>query len=327
MMSAPPELSVCIPCLNAGPYLRARFDSLLAQTYTRFEIVVLDSFSVDGSWEIIREYAARDARIRVFQEPRRGLYPDWNACIARARHRWIYVATADDTLAPDAFAHFVSAIQNKPSARVIGSRHWPIDADGRDFPFSIKNYTRALLGCRYWTEGWCSPESEIFSCMSAINPFVSITQIIFQRSVFERTGGFIPDYGPSSDVAWQLRVIRSERVYFLPRRLGSWRRHPAQISSEQNSPRYYAQMARMARDALRIGLVPCTLPFQLAAGFAEGTTGEPVSDDLPPLARRFARWIHARPKFRRGRRRFLMVILLAFLSRALHPQGPSPTLL
>ena len=229
-MPALPAFSVCIPCLNAGPYLRDRFDSLLAQNHRDFEIVVLDSESTDGSWEIILDHAARDPRIRAFREPRRGLYEDWNACVARARHDWIHVATADDTLAPDALAVFGAAIRDHPEARLVGSRLWQIDADGRDYVDPARTHCRDLLGCRHRAEGWCSPWTEFLHAVLVSAPFNSVTQIVFHRHAFDRAGGFSTRYGACGNGALQLRLLLAEPAYYLPRRLGSWRRHPAQIS-------------------------------------------------------------------------------------------------
>ncbi len=324
-MSALPAFSICIPCLNAGPYLRERFDCLLAQTHRDFEIVVLDSESTDGSWEIILDYAARDPRIRARREPRRGLYEDWNACVALARHDWIYVATADDTLAPDALAVFGAAIRDHPEARLIGSRLWQIDTAGRDHTPATPTHRRPLLGCRHRTEGWCSPWPEFLHAVLVSAPFNSVTQIVFHREAFARAGGFATRYGACGNGALQLRILLAEPAYYLPRRLGSWRRHPAQISvtrpvSEHGNLR--ATLAHIAKDALAEGLVPSSLPFEMVVGLACGTTQREPPPGLPPRAARLARRFHALGLFHRPRPRLAAFAILGLLARIFpHPRA------
>jgi glycosyltransferase involved in cell wall biosynthesis len=323
-MPALPAFSVCIPCLNAGPYLRDRFDSLLAQNHRDFEIVVLDSESTDGSWEIILDHAARDPRIRAHREPRRGLYEDWNACVARARHDWIYVATADDTLAPDALAVFGAAIRDHPEARLVGSRLWQIDADGRDYVDPARTQCRDLLGCRHRAEGWCSPWTEFLHAVLVSAPFNSVTQIVFHRHAFDRAGGFSTRYGACGNGALQLRLLLAEPAYYLPRRLGSWRRHPAQISVTRPVSIHgnlRATLAHLAKDARVEGLIPASLPFDLVVGLACGTTQREIPPGLPPRPARLARRFQALGLFHRRRPRLAAFVLLGVLSRIFpHPR-------
>ena len=61
----PPRVSVVMPVRDAGPYLEASLRSILDQSFTDFELVIRDDGSVDGSTEILRDWAARDPRIRL----------------------------------------------------------------------------------------------------------------------------------------------------------------------------------------------------------------------------------------------------------------------
>jgi hypothetical protein len=64
-------------------------------------MVVSDNFSDDGEWEFFEEVALRDGRIPIAQASRRGLYQNWNSCVERARGKYGYIATSDDTMASD----------------------------------------------------------------------------------------------------------------------------------------------------------------------------------------------------------------------------------
>ena len=67
------EVSVIIPVYNVAPYLREALDSVVNQTYTKLEILIIDDGSTDGSGEICDEYKEKDNRIRVIHQDNHGL--------------------------------------------------------------------------------------------------------------------------------------------------------------------------------------------------------------------------------------------------------------
>ena len=68
-----PKISVIVPVYNAEKWLRRCVDSILAQTYTDFELLLVDDGSTDGSGAICDEYTAKDSRVRVFHQPNGGV--------------------------------------------------------------------------------------------------------------------------------------------------------------------------------------------------------------------------------------------------------------
>ena len=67
------KVSVIIPCYNAGAYLGDCLDSVLAQDELDFEVIVIDDGSIDNTWDVAKEYAKRDARIRVLHQENLGV--------------------------------------------------------------------------------------------------------------------------------------------------------------------------------------------------------------------------------------------------------------
>ena len=105
-----PRVSVCLPNLNNRAYLEERIATIEAQSFKDWELVICDNFSDDGAWEFFQELAKRDSRVRISQEPRAGMYANWNNCIVKARGEFIYVATSDDTMAEDCLEKMVKAL-------------------------------------------------------------------------------------------------------------------------------------------------------------------------------------------------------------------------
>ncbi|MBD5216263.1 MAG: glycosyltransferase family 2 protein [Bacteroidales bacterium] len=98
------DVSIIIPVYNAAPFLRECIDSVLAQTYTAWELILVDDASTDGSADICRQYAARDERVRLISADRGEVSATRNKGIDAARGRYIMFVDADDALTPDALA-------------------------------------------------------------------------------------------------------------------------------------------------------------------------------------------------------------------------------
>ena len=89
-------ISVIIPVFNVRPYLAKALESVIRQTYSHLEIIVVDDGSTDGSGDICDEFAARDERIKVIHQENRGLSAARNAGLDRAAGEYIAFLDSDD---------------------------------------------------------------------------------------------------------------------------------------------------------------------------------------------------------------------------------------
>jgi glycosyltransferase involved in cell wall biosynthesis len=109
-----PKVSVIIPVYNVEPYLAECLDSIVGQGLQQIEIICVDDGSTDGSSAILREYAARDARIQVVTQSNGGLSAARNAGMARASGEYLYFMDSDDRLARDALGYlYGEAVKDK----------------------------------------------------------------------------------------------------------------------------------------------------------------------------------------------------------------------
>ena len=102
MRNEAPLISVVTPVYNAARHLREAVDSVLAQTYAHFEMLLVDDGSTDASGEICDAYARADARIRVFHTENRGVSHARNVGLDAARGEWIFFIDSDDAIVPQA---------------------------------------------------------------------------------------------------------------------------------------------------------------------------------------------------------------------------------
>jgi glycosyltransferase involved in cell wall biosynthesis len=95
-----PKLSIIIPTFNSGAVLSRALDSIVNQSFTDWEVLVMDGDSSDDTLKIAQSY--NDSRIRIYSEPDKGIYDAMNKGIKKAKGEWLYFLGSDDwLLAPD----------------------------------------------------------------------------------------------------------------------------------------------------------------------------------------------------------------------------------
>src|SRR5215470_4499377 len=103
-----PQVSVILPVYNSEQYLAAAVASILQQTFADFELLAIDGGSSDRSLDILREFAARDPRLRVVPQEGKGLVNALNQGVAKARGEFIARMDADDIAHSERFERQVA---------------------------------------------------------------------------------------------------------------------------------------------------------------------------------------------------------------------------
>lgn len=112
-------VSIIVPVYNAENTIRRCMESILNQTYTDFELLVMDDGSRDGTAAIIDSYAAKDPRVIAVHKPNSGVSDTRNQALDRARGKYIQFLDADDWISPDATRLFVRAMEDNPSCDMV----------------------------------------------------------------------------------------------------------------------------------------------------------------------------------------------------------------
>jgi GT2 family glycosyltransferase len=130
-MSTPtPAISVLMPVYNAGHFLAPAVESVLAQTFSDFELIAIDDGSSDDSGKVLAAFAARDTRIRVFDQENRGIVATLNRALELARAPLVARMDADDLSRRDRFAKQVAYLREHPEIAVLSGAMDLIDASG-----------------------------------------------------------------------------------------------------------------------------------------------------------------------------------------------------
>lgn len=125
-----PLITILMPSYNGGPYLKSCIDSVLNQSYTHFEFLIIDDGSTDNTFEIIKGYT--DKRIRILlNKENKGITHSLNKGLKLANGKYIARIDADDIMLPNRLALQVEFLEQNPSYGMVGAWHEVIDAYGR----------------------------------------------------------------------------------------------------------------------------------------------------------------------------------------------------
>ena len=251
-MKNSPKVSVLLPVLNSLPFLHERLQTIENQTFHDWELVIVDGYSDDGSWELLQSFANNDARCKLTQSPRRGVYAALNECIRQTAGEYVYVATSDDTMQPNCLEAMVTALDAHRECDVCHTCLQIIDAQGHPIDnwrqFDSARFYGELINLPHIRR---APLDGLLHC-ALYMMYCSLTQLLMRRTVFEKVGIFPTNRGTIGDFEWGMRVGLTCNILHIPVTLATWRRHPEQATNAEflKTADYYAQLCEMILAAL-----------------------------------------------------------------------------
>ncbi len=251
-----PTVSVCIPALNAERFIGPAIDSVLNQTYTDWELIVLDNNSSDGTAALARSYS--DRRIRVHQQSQTvPITRNWNDVAAQATGRYLKLLCADDLLHPDCLAAEVSVLDRNPDVSLVASRRDFIDAGGE---VVLRGQgLKAMVGLHR------SADVVRRVVRSGMNPIGWPTALMFRNRDFKSAGGFRGEWIYPMDLELAIRLLRYGLFFGMETAHAAFRISDGSISSTlRGQSRQHRQVLKSVaaephwnidRSTLAIGLV------------------------------------------------------------------------
>ena len=253
--SGPVPVSVVVPAFDAVTTLAETIKSLLAQTSTRWEAIVVDDGSVDGTAALAAAFAARDPRIRLITGPRRGKSATRNVGAAQARSDWLLFLDADDWLAPEALERMGRAATGQAPVDIVYSRWARVARDG----------TRV-------DEGMLADPDQAFPTLTRYNPF-AIHSCLVRRALVEAADGFDAELevGEEWDL-WQRLARGGARFRPVSETLALYRMRPNSAAGDD---------ARLLADGLTVirrGHAPDPRVARPVPGYAAGMPGTGLAE-------------------------------------------------
>lgn len=156
MINSQPKVSVLMPVYNGELYIREAIDSILNQTFSDFELIIIDDCSTDGSVAVIKTYT--DSRIRLFTNPvNKGVSFTTNYGNKLARAEYVARMDCDDISLPQRLAKQVQYLDRHPEIAIVGTQNISIDTDGKIVPAQDMFPRPAAPSSIRWTASYECP--------------------------------------------------------------------------------------------------------------------------------------------------------------------------
>lgn len=233
MMPEEPKISVILPTHNDEKYIGAAIDSILKQTFSDFELIIINDGSTDNTESIIERYAELDCRVKVVHRSNSGIVSSLNYGISIALGSYIARMDGDDLSLPMRFEHQVNYLERNLDVVAIGSMFSFINEDAKILKNEMRAYKIAnsdLYGPRPFNAWMCHPAAMI------------------RKSALIKIGGY-RYFIHSEDADLWMRLEEIGYLRNFPDILFQWRRHPGRVSIKgmMEQKKWHALSLIMAR--------------------------------------------------------------------------------
>jgi glycosyltransferase involved in cell wall biosynthesis len=209
---AQPPISVVMSVYNGGVHLAASIESILSQTFSNFEFIIIDDGSSDDSAEIIRTF--KDQRIRLVRQNNHGLVYSLNKGVRLARGEFIARQDADDISLPSRFEKELKLITSTEKLGLVGTFFTYIDEKNSKPTITITSPTKPI---------------DLVRGFYIVNPFAH-GSVMYRKAAFEQAGGYRDTHGPTEDYDLWRRMAENWLITQLPQSLYWYRLNSEGIS-------------------------------------------------------------------------------------------------
>jgi glycosyltransferase involved in cell wall biosynthesis len=227
--SLTPKVSVCIPVYNGSDYIAKSIESVLAQTYKDFQLIVVDNCSTDNTEEIIRNF--HDPRLTYIKNKQNiGLVGNENRCLELSKGDYIYIFHHDDIMLPDNLELKVNLLDEHPQVGFVHSNILLIDEKGEVVADNI--------WYEYSRRDYIKKGREIFDkCLAYLHfgASIFIGSVLARRKCYENVGKFSPELPHCHDSEMWMRMSLFYDVACIGTPLVKYRVHQNTASSDWGS--------------------------------------------------------------------------------------------
>jgi len=222
-----------MPVWNGAKYLREAIDSILGQTLTDLEFIIVDDGSTDNSVSIVRTYA--DPRIRLLCLPHAGIVAALKLGFSTASADWVARQDADDVSEPNRLNLQIAAVRKSPRA-VVCHTLTRLIGDVSDMP-APAHVPRSM---------------ELLKLQLCYRSPITHSSALIHRPAFARIGGYRAEERHAEDFGLWGRLIKEGDVILIPRPMVRFRIHTESISRVENSRQIQVARVIAARHAVDI---------------------------------------------------------------------------
>lgn len=219
-------ITVVIPLYNKAPFISRTLDSVAAQTYTDFEVVVVDDGSTDGSSEIVENHpcSTLNAKLKLIRQSNAGVSAARNRGIAEAQGEHIAFLDADDEWKPDYLATQMSLVEKYPQCDVFATNYEFRDEKGSTTPTIIRKLP---------FDGENGELTNYFEVASRSHPPLWTSAVMVRKSAIESVGGFPVGIKSGEDLLTWARLVARYRIAWSRKVLAVFFRDENSFNNDQ----------------------------------------------------------------------------------------------
>lgn len=278
-----PLVSICIPTFNYGEFISEAIQSVLSQSFSDFELIVVDNASTDATADLMETFARSDPRIRFYRNAENvGIVKNFNRALEYATGDYVKVLCADDLLAPSALERSLALIQSDPVVSLVTTGRLLVDF--RLQPIGYSSYCSK--------EGSIDGGKVIDRCLFGTNYVGEPSAVLFRRRQVAQ--GFDENYPHLLDMAMWFHLLEQGRLACVPEPLTYIRQHARQLTQdnrrsgqlvEDKKRIFSAYIAKpyVHKTPLRVFLWRLRTAYNFWKGGAGYRSGQRISEFLPPV--------------------------------------------
>ncbi|MDB9900852.1 glycosyltransferase [Gammaproteobacteria bacterium] len=234
-MSANPSVSVVMPVYNAEQYLDQAIQSILDQTFTNFEFIIINDGSSDSSLEILRKYKEQDKRILLIDKKNGGIVEALNDGLSIAKGNFIARMDSDDIAHSVRLEKQIRVFDNNPEIDLVYTGTTLIDKNG-------------AMVCDSWR-----PNLEKTLLNLKINTFIPHPTVMFKRNTVLNLGGYTKKRPHAEDLDLWLRMLdQGCKFFYLKKNLLYYRLNPNSVRANAHDNYWYKVATRVITSGYRL---------------------------------------------------------------------------
>jgi glycosyltransferase involved in cell wall biosynthesis len=233
-------VSIISPTYNHEKFIGSCIESVMAQTYCNWEMIIIDDGSYDGTYEIAASYALKESRIKPFTQKNIGIFrlgESYNFALSQCKGRYVAILEGDDVWLPEKLALQVEVMEQHPECVLS----W-----GKAFLSSIDLSYNYFLAPRNSEDQhlFYNKPAGVFLKKFIYHTLIPALTIVIRRDALLEIGGFIQGFNlPLVDIPTTLELLMKGEFAYIDQPLGSWRIYPNQVTKTytgQMTTSYYS---------------------------------------------------------------------------------------
>lgn len=225
------KFTIITASYNYENFIKETIESVLAQSYPNWEMIIIDDGSKDNSLSVINSYCKKDERIKLYthkNNQNKGLIETIKLGINKAQTDWLVFLESDDTITPDYLEKKLNVIQNNPEVKFIFNSINLFGSQDR-----IKTYDGYFSYCKKLLSENQYPKNQL-KCFKKTNLVPTFSCVALKKELFENIDFNSPIQAIVDYYIW-MQIAKKTSFYYLDEKLTNWRMHDSYITINKNN--------------------------------------------------------------------------------------------